>query len=141
MTRTLSVVVFAALGLLAAACGGLSETQWRRDLQPLLPDGMSIVDSRTGDCGFNQNCTIGFVLEHDRARYAEDVAAFEAVMVSKGWMKVGEHSNVDSAGVRFDRTGIRVTLNLLSPSWHERCVESGGPEDNNCQSTLLVAQQ
>jgi hypothetical protein len=139
--RVLLLFVFAALGLLAAACGGLNESQWRRELEPLLPDGMSIVDSRTGDCVFNQNCTVGFVLEHDRARYAEDVAAFETAMVSKGWPKVGEHNNVDAAGARFDRKGVRVTLKLLSPSWHKRCVESRGADSADCQSTLLVEQR
>ena len=138
--RVLLLLVFAALVLLATACDGLSESEWRRELEPLLPEEVTIVDSWTENCQVEPNCAVGFVLEHDRSSFVEDVAAFESAMVAEGWFKDGGGQDADSARVRLERKGIRVSLQLLSVSRHERCIESGGPDDNNCQSTLLVAQ-
>ena len=136
--RTLPIVIFAALGLLAAACGGLSASEWRRELEPLLPDGVAIVDSWTENCTIEPNCAVGFVLEHDRSRYAEDVATFEATMVAEGWTKTSGVVQDESALVTFERGSIKVTFIVLSESWRERCVSIYGPDSGNCQSTLLV---
>lgn len=136
--RTLSLVVFAAIGLLAAACGGLSESEWRRELEPLLPEGVTIVNSKTGNCTIEPNCSVNFELEHDRSRYAEDVATFEATMVAEGWTKTDRGQGRSSANASFERKGIRVAIWLLSETWRERCVSIYGPDGGDCQSTLLV---
>ncbi len=96
------------------------------------------MDSWTENCTIDPNCAVGFVLEHDRSRYAEDVATFETTMVAEGWTKTDGGQNSDSANVSFERKGIRVTMLLLSESWRERCVSIYGPDGGDCQSTLLV---
>lgn len=96
------------------------------------------MDSWTENCTIEPNCAVGFVLEHDRSRYAEDVATFEATMVSDGWAKTGEGQSTDAARVQLERKGIRVSMRLLSEPWRERCVSLYGPDSGNCQSTLLV---
>ena len=138
MARKLSIVVFAALGLLAAACGGLSESKWRRELEPLLPQGVTIVNSKTGNCTIEPNCSVSFELEHDRSRYADDVTTFEASMEAEGWTKTSGGQSADAARVQFERKGIRVSMKLLSPSWRERCVESQGADVADCKSVLVV---
>ena len=136
--RRMLLLALATLGLLAAACGGLNASEWRRELEPLLPEGFEIVETRTGNCTVNPNCSVGFVLEHDRSRYAEDVATFESTMVAEDWTRIGGGQDNDTARMSFERKGISVSVKLLSPSWRERCIESRGTDDGNCQSTLLV---
>lgn len=138
MPRTLSIVVFAALGLLAAACGGLNESEWRRELEPLLPNGVTIVNSKTGNCTIEPNCSVSFELEHDRSRYADDVTTFEATMAAEGWAKTSGVVREGSAWVLLERKGIDITFKLLSPSWGEDCVASYGLESANCRSVLVV---
>jgi hypothetical protein len=139
--RGLLLLVFAALGLLAAACGGLDESAWRRELEPLLPDGVEIVESSTENCTVNPNCVVRFVLEHDRSRYAEDVAAFEATMAAEGWTETNRIIQDGGATVVLERKDIRLGLTLLSESWRERCVTSRGNDSANCQSDLLVMSE
>ncbi len=139
--RALFVPVLVAVAfswLLTINCG-LSESEWRRELEPFLPEGVTIVHSKTGNCTIEPNCSVSFELEHDRSRYVEDVVAFVSAMEAEGWTKVGEGEDVDSAGVQFERRDIRVSLRLLSTSWRERCVETrGGADDPTCKSTLVV---
>jgi hypothetical protein len=141
MARTLPVVVFATLGLLAAACGGLSESEWRRELEPLLPQGVTIVESSTENCTVNPNCVVRFVLEHDRSRYTEDVAAFGVTMAAEGWTETDRIIQDGGATVVLERKDIRLVFTLLSESWRERCVQSRGVNAASCQSTLTVHQK
>ncbi len=90
---------------------------------------------------FELNCTVSFVLDHDRTRYAEDVAAFETNMVAKGWERVSGGVREGSGRASFDRPGIRVYFTLLSASWWEQCIASRGTDDVTCQSTLTVHQR
>ena len=99
------------------------------------------MDSRTGDCGLTKNCTVGFVLEHDRSRYAEDVETFEATMEAEGWTKTAGGGGDSNFRIELQRKDIIVRMNLLSPSWRKRCVESRGSDVADCQSTLTVHQE
>jgi hypothetical protein len=136
--RVLLLFVFAALGLLAAACGGLDESEWRRELEPLLPEGITIVETRTGNCTIEPNCSVGFVLEHDRARYVDNVATFGATMATEGWTQTNTIIQDGGATVVLERKDIRLVFTLLSESWGERCVSIYGPDGGDCQSTLVV---
>lgn len=141
MARTLSIVVFAALGLLATACGGLDESQWRKELEPLLPEGVTIIESSTGNCTVNPNCRVRFVLEHDRSRYLKDVAAFGVTMEAEGWTETNRIIQDGGATVVLERKDIRLGFTLLSESWRERCLQSRGPDSGSCQSELLVMSE
>ena len=130
------VPVFILLLIVSASCSGLSESHWRRELEPLLPEGVTIVDSRTGDCGLEFNCSVTFLLEHDGILYAENVAAFEAAMVGKGWTKVGGVSRDDSASASFTRGGIKVWFKLLSLASSQRCFEAFSGKNASCESAI-----
>ena len=136
--RSALLPILAGIAIFAAACGGLSESEWRRELEPLLPDGVTIVHSKTGNCGIEPNCSVSFELEHDRSRYTEDVATFESTIVAEAWTKADGGQNSDSANASFERKGIRVTMRLLSESWRERCVSIYGLDGGDCKSTLVV---
>jgi hypothetical protein len=124
--------------VLAATCGGLSVSEWRRELEPLLPEGVTIVDSRGGDCGLEFHCGVTFLLDHDGIRYAEHVADFESAMLARGWTKVGGVSRDDVASASFTRRGIKVSFKLLSLASSQRCFEAFKGTNASCESALSI---
>ncbi len=140
--RYLAVILFVpvllVLIVVAATCGGLSVSEWRRELEPLLPSGVTIVDSRGGDCGLEFHCSVTFLLEHNGIVHAENVASFEAAMISRGWTKVGGVSRDDVAIADFTRDGMKVTIKLESLSSSERCFEAFKGTNASCESVLFV---
>lgn len=132
------VPIFILVLIVGGSCSGLSESQWRRQLEPLLPEGVTIADSRTGDCMFERNCSITFLLDHDGILYAENVAAFESAMVARGWTKVGGVSRDSSASASFTRRGIKVWFKLLSLPTSQRCFEAFSGKNASCESALSI---
>lgn len=130
------VLLFA---LVLTGCG-IDAGKWRKEMEPLLPEGVSIESIDTHPCGVEPDCIVSLSLLHNPHRYIEEAQAFGNALAGDGWVGRVGSSDSESAGGKFTRDRVTVIFRFTSADWEVECARMWGPENISCFSRISIEE-